>query len=191
MRQMLDWLSARAGIPFDVSPKLFPANKADDPQLKCKFQDAEIRYIVSWVVRFLDATAKVENGTVIVRPRSEQPVSDPVFDCSNETEGEWKKRIEKGLLTPLTYSFNEKFAFDQWAEFIAHKANVPLVIDPTLFASDRRTAKIGLDVKTQPCGEVLRSGLASVGMTYRIQGCVVFVTEQEEKMPNQEIHGTQ
>lgn len=173
---LLRFACTRSGMPFDISPKLFPATNAAPSGLVCNFRNTEVRYIMAWVVKFLNATARLETGTIVVRPALEQPGNDPIFDCTEETEGEWKPLIERSLLTPLIHHATNTLTFGQWIKTIAEKAECPLIVAPPLGLPGTRQPTLPLNADGQTCGALLKSGLETIGMTYRIQGGVVFIT---------------
>lgn len=173
---LLNYACTRSGMPFNVSPKLLPANGAPKVGLVCNFRDTEVRYIIAWVARFLDATVRIEDGTIHVRPRIEQPTNDPIFECTEETEGEWKAMVEGRLLTRLAYDSPDSLPFDKWIKAIGEKAEFPLIVAPPVGLPDTTQPTLQLSTAEQTCAELLTSALGTIGMTYRIQGGVVFIT---------------
>lgn len=174
---LLGYASMRSGMPLDFSTNSFAGVDHRKTGVRCTFRGTEIRQVVAWVVKFLDGTARIEDGTLVVRPKSEQPSSDPVFECTEETDGAWKAPLERQLVTPMGGPLEGIRDFNPWVKVIAEKAELSLILDPRLSLSSAEMPALPQGANGQPWGDLLKSGLKGMGLTYRLQGGVVFITK--------------
>jgi len=145
------------------------------------------RYFLAWMLHLYNLAGRVEDDTLVVTKNGE---SAEVFQCFKEPDGSWRKQVDAALQRPVTITATN-CEVGQSLSFLSVKTDAPLLLDRPLMANERNFFPFPLDRKVDfaftnvPLAEVIFSVFKPLGLTYQVQGGVIFIKMQEDKKPNQ------
>jgi hypothetical protein len=166
-------------LQVDVDPDLLSKLTKDDTECTISVHNVEIKYVLAWIIHFADANATVrDDGSIFIAGRDTLKQSDPIFACYKETEGNWFNELTKKL-DGKSYAINLTDAsIDGYLKTAHLTYGLPMIVDPALVKDDYHVAKVTIHGESsESCGEQLTFALRQVGLVYKLQGGVVFITK--------------
>lgn len=166
-------------LQIDVDPDVLSKLKKDKTKCTISIKDVEVKYVLAWMIHFAGANATVrEDGSIYITTSDKLSEGDQVFECYKEINGKWAIELEKEL-RGKTHGQNLKDApVSMYVQSLNDIYGIPVIIDPMLLVGGELRKKITTSVETDcSCGKALASVLKQVGLTYKLQGGVVFITK--------------